>query len=74
MTPATLQQCLEDMGWTPDILARQLGCHVSMVDAWLDGDIGIPPKAAAWINILAECHRAAESGKPVSLKGKYGPI
>ncbi|QGA55895.1 hypothetical protein [Brucella sp. 2280] len=70
MTPEAIENCLSDIGWTPDILARKLGCHVSLVDSWLSGDAEIPLKAWVWIHTLASCHRAAEEGRPISLKGK----
>ena len=74
MTPETLQHYLNDIGWTPGILAKKLECHVSLVDAWLTGEAEIPLKAGAWITTLAACHRAAEEGRPVSLKGKKAPF
>ncbi len=74
MTPETLQHCLNDIGWTPDMLARKLECHVSLVDAWLSGELETPLKASAWLTTLAACHRAAEERRPVSLKGKKAPL
>ena len=70
MTPESLQQCLKIIGWSPEHLAAKLECHISLIEAWLSGDIEIPPKTYAWISTLAACHRAAEQGKPTSLKGK----
>ncbi|MEJ5019276.1 hypothetical protein WH297_05925 [Ochrobactrum vermis] len=71
MKSEALQHCLDDIGWTLAILARKLECHVALVEAWLSSEAEIPPKAAAWITALAACHRAAEEGQPVSLKGKH---
>lgn len=56
------------------MLARKLECHVSLVEAWLSGELEIPLKASAWLTTLAACHRAAEEGRPISLKGKKAPI
>lgn len=74
MTPDALQHCLYEIGWTPDVLARKLECDVSLVDAWLSGEIEVPLKASAWLTTLAACHRAAEEGRPTSLKGKKAPF
>lgn len=74
MTPESLQHCLDDIGWTPDMLARKLECHVSLVDAWLSGELEVALKASAWLTTLAACHRAAEEGRPTSLKGKKAPF
>jgi len=70
MSPDQIHHCLLDIGWTPEMLTRKLECHVSLVEAWLSGEAEIPPKAAAWITALAACHRAAEEGRPTSLKGR----
>lgn len=56
------------------MLARKLECHVSLVEAWLSGELEIPLKASAWLTTLAACHRAAEEGRPTSLKGKKAPL
>lgn len=53
MKPDQLNHCLLDIGWSDEILAQKLECHVSLVEAWLSGDAEIPPKAAAWITALA---------------------
>lgn len=74
MNPDQLNHCLLDIGWSGEILAQKLECHVSLVEAWLSGEAEIPPKAAAWLTTLAACHRAAEEGRPTSLKGKKAPI
>lgn len=70
MKPDQLNHCLLDIGWSAEILAQKLECHVSLVEAWLSGEAEIPPKAAAWMTALASCHRAAEEGRSTSLKGK----
>lgn len=70
MTPARLSECLTSIRWTPEILADALGCDVSLVNAWLDGDQEMPMKASAWMGMLATVHKAAEAEKPGSLKGK----
>jgi hypothetical protein len=70
MTPADLDTALSDIRWTPDILARAIGCEVSLVHAWLDGNAEIPLKAGVWIAVLAEHHRAMEDEKPKGFKGK----
>lgn len=70
MTPERLDECLSLIRWSPDTLARCFGCDVSLVEAWLSGEVEIPMKAGAWIKVLAEAHEAAETLKPKSLKGK----
>jgi len=70
MTPERLDECLSLIRWTPDTLARCFGCDVSLVDAWLTGDLEIPSKAAAWIETVAMHMKAAETIKPKGLKGK----
>jgi hypothetical protein len=47
-----------------------LDCDVSLIAAWLDGWVEIPPKTAAWIETLAVLHEKAELIRPVGLKGK----
>lgn len=69
MTPARLDQCLAIIRWTPDALARCFGCDVSLVDSWLTGEIEIPAKAGAWIEVVAQHHEAFERTKPKGLKG-----
>lgn len=70
MTPERLDECLSIIRWSPDTLARALECHVSLVDAWLSGEMEIPIKTSAWIETLTVAHAAAEAVKPVGLKGK----
>ena len=70
MTPERLSECLEIIRWTPNTLARSFECDLLLVEAWLDGEIEIPPKAAAWIEVLAQAHQVAETVKPAGLKGK----
>lgn len=73
MTPERLDECLSIIRWSPDTLARCFGCDVSLVGAWLDGEMEIPPKAAAWIETVAMHMLAAEELKPRGLKGKRLP-
>jgi len=68
--PARLDQCLSIIRWSPDTLARCFGCDLSLIGAWLDGELDIPPKAAAWIETVAMHMEAAEGLKPKGLKGK----
>lgn len=70
MTHNRLDECLSIIRWTPDTLARCFGCDVSLIDAWLSGEIEVPAKAAAWIEVLAQAHQVAETVKPKGLKGK----
>ena len=70
MTPERLDECLSIIRWSPDTLAQALGCYVSLVHAWLEGQEEVPPKAGAWIETLATTHGTAETLKPTSLKGK----
>lgn len=70
MTPDRLSECLAIIRWTPDTLARALGCDVSLVNAWLDDLDEIPMKAGAWIETMTTVHQVAETQKPTGLKGK----
>lgn len=70
MIPDRLEDCLSIIHWTPDTLARVLECDVSLIHAWLNGEIEIPMKAGAWIETIAQVHEQAETMKPKGLKGK----
>lgn len=70
MTPVRLVECLAILRWNSLDLAGALECHVSLIEAWLEGIEEIPAKPAAWIEMLAAAHAAAEAEKPTSLKGK----
>ncbi len=70
MTPDQIDSALHDIRWTPDILARALGCDVSLIHAWLDGNAEPPMKTEIWIRQLAEMHQAFEAIKPKTVKGK----
>lgn len=70
MTPARLDECLSIIRWTPDTLAQCFDCDVSLVEAWLSGEVEVPAKAAAWIETVAMHMEAAEAIKPTGLKGK----
>ena len=68
-----LEECLTVLRWTPSTLARCFECDVSVVEAWLAGEVEIPMKAAAWIEVLAQAHEAAELVKPRGLRGARHP-
>lgn len=70
MSPDRLDECLSALRWTPDILARALECDVSLVNAWLDGNVEIPMKTGTWINLVAQHHEAFEAEKPKTVRGK----
>ncbi len=70
MTPERLDECQSIIRWSPDTLARCFECDVSLIGAWLTGEIEIPPKAAAWIETVAAHMEVAETMKPTRLKGK----
>ena len=70
MTPERYVQCLETIRWPNETLAEALGCDESLTEAWAAGLVEVPPKVAAWLDVLALAHQAAESGKPTSFKGK----
>lgn len=70
MTPARLVRCLELLHWHTDTLAGALGCDESLTEAWVLGLEEVPMKAAAWLEVLAQAHEAAEEGKPKGLRGK----
>jgi hypothetical protein len=74
MTPDRLSHCLSIIRWTPDTLAQALGCYVSLVHAWLDDLEEVPMKTGAWIETLATTHAAAESLKPLGMKGKRARV
>jgi hypothetical protein len=48
VTPARLAECLMTIRWSPTILSRYFGCDVSLVEAWLVGEVEIPAEAGAW--------------------------
>lgn len=70
MTPDELESAMQDIRWTPDILARALECEASLVHAWLDGNAEIPMKTGVWLRVLADTHRTMEETKPKTVKGK----
>jgi len=70
MTPERLDECLSILRWSSETLARCFECDFSLIEAWLDGDAEIPPKAAAWIEMVAANMEVAETMKPKGLKGK----
>ena len=70
MTPLRLKECLISLRWSSSTLADALGCQEELVDAWILGFEGTPPKAAAWIEALAQVHDGMETLKPKSLIGK----
>lgn len=70
MTPARFTECLEAIRWTEHTLARALECDLGLVEAMAAGEAVIPSRLAAWLEVLAQCHAAAEMEKPRSLKGK----
>ena len=69
MTPARFNECLEWLHWDTDVLAGVLGCDQSLTEAYALGLAEVPPKLAAWLEVLAQAHEAAEEGRPVGLKG-----
>ncbi|WAX94273.1 hypothetical protein N7E70_021755 [Aminobacter sp. NyZ550] len=70
MTHDRLDESLSIIRWMPNTLARCFGCDVLLVDAWLSGEIEIPAKAGAWVEVLAQAHQAAETVKPKGHIGK----
>lgn len=70
MTRDRLYAAINDIRWTPDILARALECDVSLIHAWLDGNAEIPMKTGVWLTVLADAHRGMEEMKPKTVKGK----
>lgn len=70
MTPDRLDECLSIIRWSPGTLANCFECDTSLIDAWLIGELEIPPKAAAWIETVAAYMEVAEAMKPKRLKGK----
>lgn len=70
MTPARLVECLEILRWPTETLAEALGCDEGLVEAWVFGLEEVPMKTGAGIEALTVAHAAAETLKPVGLKGK----
>lgn len=70
MTPSRFNECLEHLHWDTDVLAGVLGCDQSLTEAYALGLAEVPVKLAAWLEVLAQAHEAAESGRPAGLKGK----
>lgn len=70
MTPDRFNQCLESLHWSTETLAGILECDEGLTEAYALGLEEVPPKLAAWLHALAVAHDAAESGRPVGLRGK----
>lgn len=70
MTPARLVRCLELLHWHTETLAGALGCDESLTEAWVLGLEEVPMKVGVWLEVLALAYEAAETGKPVGLRGK----
>lgn len=70
MTPDRFVECLEALHWSNDQLAEIFGCDEGLIEAWALGLEEIPPKAAAWLETLAQVHEAAEAAKPTGLRGR----
>ncbi len=68
MTPARFVECLEALHWSNDQLAEIFGCDEGLIEAWALGLEEIPPKAAAWLETLANVHEVAEAAKPTGLR------
>ena len=62
MTPGRLRACLDALGWSGGVLARQLGCREELPRRWLSGARGyaVPPGIAAWL----ERREAAANREP----------
>lgn len=54
----TLRTHLETIGWSQRALADRLGIHETRVRRWASGAVQIPPAVLAWLDRLAEAHRA----------------
>jgi hypothetical protein len=70
MTPDRFNQCLEILHWSTETLAAILGCDESLTEAYSLGLAEVPVKLGAWLEVLAQAHEAAESGRPTGLRGK----
>lgn len=70
MTPDRFNECLESLHWSTETLAGILECDEGLTEAYSMGLEEVPPKLAAWLEVLALAHDTAEEGKPKSLKGK----
>lgn len=51
-----LQSSLDALGWTAPTLARMLGCHRTLPQAWLSGRAAVPPQVQGWLLDLADFH------------------
>ncbi|KKB12390.1 hypothetical protein VE25_07510 [Devosia geojensis] len=70
MTPDRFNECLEHIHWSTETLAEILGCDESLAEAYSLGLTEVPMKLGVWLEVLAQTHEAAESGRPTGLKGK----
>lgn len=70
MTPSRFNECLEHLHWDTDVLAGILECDQGLTEAYALGLEEVPAKLAAWLEVLARAHEAAEEGRPVGLRGK----
>jgi DNA-binding transcriptional regulator YiaG len=39
------------MDWTQDALAQTIGVPLTTLRAWEEGELAIPPKVMAWVNL-----------------------
>jgi DNA-binding transcriptional regulator YiaG len=41
------------MDWSQDVLARTIGVPLTTLRAWEDGELAVPPKVMAWVDLYA---------------------
>lgn len=64
-TPETIQQLIDDRGWTQKQLAKELGTSLRIVQAWLAGDHKPGRQSARGLDrVAAKIHEPDEAGEP----------
>ena len=66
-----LDMCLLTIGWSVRELARRSGEHRTQIDRCRAGQAELPQHVAAWLEALAEAHRAhpCPRRRPVPFRG-----
>lgn len=71
MTPNEFRDALSTLGWTPSIIADQLGMNERQARRWKSGENRVPDRVAAWLSDLAACHKARPA-PPFNVKPPRG--
>ncbi len=61
---------LKSLHWSEETLASMLGCDISLIEAYANGQVEPPPKLSAWLEVLAQVHEDLADQMPTGLVGK----